>query len=81
MILNTHNNGKVLTKEYQRTLDTAFINRNRVSRQQEEWLDVPPSVGTGAYDDIARGWMDNPSWDGAEHRYTMNDVKIKEAKP
>lgn len=81
MILNTHNNGKVLTSEYKRTLEQCVINRNRVSTQQEEWLDVPPAVGTGAYDNEARGWMDNPSWDGSEHRHTFNQVPIKEARP
>lgn len=81
MILNTHNNGKVLTSEYKRTLEQCVINRNRVSPQQEEWLDVPPAVGTGAYDNEARGWMDNPSWDGSEHRHTFNQVPTKEARP
>ena len=81
MILNTHNNGKVLTSEYKRTLEQCVINRNRVSSQQEEWLDVPPAVGTGAFDNEARGWMDNPSWDGSEHRHTFNQVPTKEAHP
>lgn len=81
MILNTQNNGKVLTNEYKRTLGIAFINRNRVSHQQEEWLDVPASVGTGAYDDQQKGWMAAPSWDGAEHRFTMKDAPMKEARP
>ena len=81
MILNTHNNGKVLTAEYKRTLAQCVINRNRVSPEQEEWLNVPPAVGTGAYDNQARGWMDNPEWDGSMHRHTFDEVPMKEAKP
>lgn len=73
MILNTHTNAKVLTHEYQHTLDQAIINRNRISDEQAKWLAVPKAVGTGAYDNEARGWMDNPSWDGAMQRYTPLD--------
>lgn len=73
MIINTHTNAKVVMREYQRTLDTAVINRNRVSERQLQWLDVPASVGTGAYDNQSRGWMDCPSWDGGEQRFTPLD--------
>ena len=73
MILNTHNNAKILTREYQHTLEQAVINRNRVSESQLQWLEIPKAVGTGAYDNQARGWMDNPSWDGSKQRYTPLD--------
>ena len=39
MILNTHTNAKVLTHEYQHTLDQAIINRNRISDEEAKWLD------------------------------------------
>ena len=73
MIISTHNNAKVLTREYKQTLANAVINRNRVGELQEQWLDVSPAVGTGAYDNQARGWMANPSWDGSVQRYTPLD--------
>lgn len=73
MILNTHTPAKVLTSEYQHTLEQAVINRNRVSEAELEWLNVPPSVGTGAYDNEARGWLDNPDHNGAMHHYTPLD--------
>ena len=73
MIMNTHTNAKVLTGEYKQLLAQAVINRDRVSEDQEKWLDIPPAIGTGAYDNQARGWMDNPSWDGAVQRYTPMD--------
>ena len=81
MIMNTHTNAKVLTREYQRTLARCVISRDRVSPQQAEWLDVPPSVGNGAYDNEARGWMDTPAWDGSEHRHTFDQVPGKGARP
>lgn len=73
MIISTHTNAKVLTREYKQTLANAVINRNRVGELQEQWLDVSPAVGTGAYDNQARGWMDNPTWDGSVQRYTPLD--------
>ena len=73
MILNTHTNAKVLTSEYQHTLDEAVINRNRVSDTELVWLAIPPAVGTGAYDNEARGWLDNPDHNGAMHHYTPLD--------
>ena len=76
MILNDTNNGKVLTTRYKRTLAEATISRTRVSPQQAEWLDIPPSVGTGKYDDEARGWMVNTSWEGDERRFTPRDFPV-----
>lgn len=73
MILDTHTNAKVVTRTYKATMDQAVINRNRVSESQAQWLDIPPAVGNGAYDNQARGWMDCPSWEGSEHRYTPLD--------
>ena len=73
MIINTHTNAKVVTHEYQHTLEQAVINRNRVGELQKQWLDVPPEIGTGAYDNEQLGWMDNPSWDGSVQRYTPLD--------
>ena len=73
MILNTHTNAKVLTRTYKGLMDQAIINRNRVSERQAEWLDVPAEVGTGAYDNQARGWMDVPDWEGGEQRFTPLD--------
>lgn len=73
MILDTHNNAKVVTHEYQRTLAIANIARDRVGEEEYAWLDVPPAIGNGAYDNEARGWMANPDHYGAEHRYTPMD--------
>lgn len=73
MIMNTHTNAKVLTGEYKQLLAQAVIDRDRVSEDQEQWLGIPRAVGTGAYDNQARGWMDNPSWDGSMQRYTPTD--------
>ena len=73
MILNTHTNAKVLTRTYKGLMDQAIINRNRVSEKQAEWLDVPAEVGTGAYDNQARGWMDVPDWEGGVQRFTPLD--------
>lgn len=73
MILNTHTNAKVLTHTYRRDLAQATINRNRVGAETERWLEIPPAVGTGKYDNQARGWLDNPSWDGSVQRYTPLD--------
>lgn len=73
MMLNTHNNGKIVTRDYQRTLADAVIDRDRVGEDQYAWLDVPPSVGNGAYNNEARGWMDNPDHNGAMRRYTPMD--------
>ena len=76
MIMNDTTNAKVLTSKYKRTLAEATISRIRVSPQQAEWLDIPPSVGTGKYDDNARGWMVNTSWEGDEHRFTPRDFPV-----
>ena len=73
MILNTHTNAKVLMHSYKTELREAAINRNRVSDEQAQWLDIPETVGTGAYDNQARGWMDNPDHNGAMQRYTPLD--------
>lgn len=73
MILDTHTNAKVLTHTYKQDLAQAVINRNRVSQEQAQWLEIPPTVGTGKYDNQARGWLDNPSWDGSLQRYTPLD--------
>lgn len=73
MICNTHTKAKVLTEEYKRVMAEAVISRDRVSAQELEWLDVPPAVGNGAYNDEARGWMDVPDHNGAEQRFTPND--------
>lgn len=73
MYLTTTNNAKVLTNEYKRTLREAVINRDRVGEQELEWLDIPDSVGTGAYDNTAHGWMGPADWRGARQRYTLMD--------
>ncbi len=38
MILNTHNNGKIVTRDYQRTLADAVIDRDRVGEDQFAWV-------------------------------------------
>lgn len=76
MILDTHTAAKVLTRTYQRTLAEVTIDRNRVSPSEEEWLDIPASVGTGKYDDERRGWMAAPDWRGTEHRFTTADLPV-----
>lgn len=73
MILNTHNAGKVVTTEYHRILEEAVIDRNRVSEAEAEWLEIPASVGTGAYDNQARGWMGPADHNGASQRFTPLD--------
>lgn len=73
MIANTHTAAKVCTQEYRRVLAQAVISKDRVSAQELEWLDVPPAIGTGAYNDQARGWMDVPDHNGAEQRFTPKD--------
>jgi len=73
MILNTHTNAKVLTNDYKRTLKNAVIDRNRVSAEDYAWLGVPSSVGTGAYNNVARGWMGPADHHGARQRYTPLD--------
>ncbi len=73
MICNTHTSAKVLTRTYKGLLRQAVINRDRVSESQAEWLEIPAGVGTGKYDNQARGWMDNPDHDGAMQRYTPLD--------
>ena len=73
MIANTHTAAKVCTEEYRRVLAQAVIDKNRVSAQELAWLGVPPAVGTGAYNDEARGWMDVPDHNGAERRFTPKD--------
>lgn len=73
MILNTHTNAKVLTRTYKGLMDQAIINRNRVSEHQEQWLGITSAVGTGAYDNEARGWMDIPDWEGGKQRFTPLD--------
>ena len=73
MILDTHTNAKVLTTEYKGLLAQATVSRRRVSQTQADWLEIPPSVGNGEYDNQARGWMDTPSWDGSRQRYTTLD--------
>lgn len=73
MILDTHTNAKVLTRTYKELMGQAEINRNRVSEHQAQWLGLPPEVGTGAYDNQARGWMDVPDWEGQEQRFTPLD--------
>ncbi len=73
MICNTQTNAKVLTRTYKDLMKQAVINRDRVSESQAVWLDIPASVGTGKYDNQARGWMDNPDHDGAMQRYTPLD--------
>lgn len=73
MILNTHTNAKVLTRTYKNDLAQATINRDRVAIETARWLEIPPAVGTGKYDNEIRGWLDNPSWDGSVQRYTPLD--------
>ena len=72
MILNTQSNAKVLMRTYKTLLREATINRDRVGAEAE-WLDIPETVGTGKYDNQARGWMDNPDHNGAMQRYTPLD--------
>lgn len=76
MIFNDTTNAKVITDRYRRTLAEAAINRDRVSPAQADWLDIPPSVGTGKYDDNARGWMVTTSWEGDEVRFTPRDFPV-----
>ena len=76
MIFDTHTNAKVVTATYKRTLKEASISRDRVSAQQAEWLDIPESVGTGKYNDVVRGWMDSPDWEGSEQRFTTADLPV-----
>lgn len=73
MILDTHTDAKVLTRTYKQVMAQAVINRDRVSAQEAQWLEIPPAVGTGKYDNQSRGWLDNPSWDGSVQRYTPLD--------
>ena len=73
MILNTHTNAKVITHEYRRLMAQAVVSRDRVSEDQASWLDIPPAIGTGAYDNERRGWMDCPAWDGSRQRFTPMD--------
>ena len=73
MILDTHTTAKVLTRTYKQDMSQAVINRNRVSEHQAQWLEIPPAVGTGKYDNQARGWLDNPDWEGSMQRYTPLD--------
>lgn len=73
MIIDTHTNGKVLTRTYKGLMAQAVVSRDRVSPEQAHWLDIPASVGTGKYDNQARGWMDNPDWEGQMQRYTPLD--------
>lgn len=73
MILNTHTNAKAVTGEYKVLLAQAVIDRDRISDSERRWLDIPQAVGTGAYDNQSRGWLDAPSWDGALHRFTPLD--------
>ena len=73
MIISTHTNAKVVTGEYKRLMAQATIDRNRVSEDQAKWLDIPPAIGTCAYNNQARGWMDVPQWDGSMQRFTPMD--------
>lgn len=73
MILDTHSNAKVVTHTYRNLMGQAIINRNRVSEHQADWLAITPAVGTGAYDNEARGWMDCPDWEGSKQRFTPLD--------
>ena len=73
MILDTHTKAKALTRTYTRLMTQAVINRDRVSQEQAQWLEIPAEVGTGKYDNQARGWMDNPDWEGSMQRYTPLD--------
>ncbi len=73
MYLSTTNNGKVLTREYKRTLQEATINRDRVSETELAWLGIPDEVGNGAYDNQSRGWMGPSSHNGAAQRFTPLD--------
>lgn len=73
MILNTHTSAKVVTSEYRRTLGEAVIDRNRVDEAQVQWLEIPASVGTGAFDNEVRGWMGPVDHNGAAQRYTPLD--------
>ena len=73
MIMDTHSNAKVCTNTYRSLMGQAIISRNRVSGQQADWLGITPAVGTGAYDNEARGWMDCPDWEGSKQRFTPLD--------
>ena len=73
MIIDTPTNAKVVTRTYRQLMGQAIINRNRVSEHQADWLAITPAVGTGAYDNEARGWMDCPDWEGSKQRFTPLD--------
>ena len=73
MIASTHTGARVLTRTYKNTLAQATVSRTRVSEHQAEWLEIPAEVGTGAYNNQARGWMDCPDWEGSKQRFTPLD--------
>ena len=73
MIASTHTDAKCLTRTYKRLMAQAVIDRNRVSELEAQWLEIPPGIGNGAYDNQARGWMDCPQWDGSRQRFTPLD--------
>lgn len=73
MIASTHTNAKALTRTFRGLMDNAVIDRNRVSEHQAQWLGIPAEIGTGAYDNEKRGWMDVPDWEGSRQRFTPLD--------
>lgn len=76
MIFDTHTNAKVIGRTYRDTLARADIDRTRCGPDELRWLDIPPAVGTGKYDDGLRGWMTNPDWRGSAHRMTTADLPV-----
>jgi hypothetical protein len=50
-MITRNNEGRILAGEYQKFLSQASINRDRVSVDIWQYLDVPDSVGTGRFDD------------------------------
>ena len=73
MIASTHTGAKCLTRTYKRLMAQAVIDKDRVSELEAQWLEIPAEVGTGAYNNIARGWLDCPQWDGSRQRFTPLD--------
>ena len=73
MIASTHTGAKCLTRTFKRLMADAVVDRNRVSDAEAQWLEITPAVGSGAYNNQARGWLDCPQWDGSRQRFTPLD--------
>ena len=73
MIASTHTGARAVTRTFKDLMAQAVIDRNRVSEHEAQWLEIPAEVGSGAYDNQRRGWMDCPDWQGARQRFTPLD--------